>query len=72
EVFKKPQISATSSQNATTSAAIRKLNKTRPVSFFDKYFLGKELGAGHYALVKEAKNKKTGQQVAVKIFHAQQ
>ncbi len=72
EVFKKPQISATSSQNATISAAIRKLNKTRPVSFFDKYLLGKELGAGHYALVKEAKNKKTGQQVAVKIFHAQQ
>ncbi|CAI4058112.1 hypothetical protein N7582_001021 [Saccharomyces uvarum] len=72
EVFKKPQIGAASSQNAMISSTSKKIIKTKPVSFFDKYLLGKELGAGHYALVKEAKNKKTGQQVAVKIFHAQQ
>lgn len=38
-------------------------------SFFDDYILGKQLGSGHYAVVKEAKDKKTGKVVAVKIFH---
>ncbi|KAI5964213.1 DUN1 [Candida pseudojiufengensis] len=38
-------------------------------SFFDDYILGKQLGSGHYAIVKEGKNKKTGENVAVKIFH---
>ena len=38
-------------------------------SFFDDYILGKQLGTGHYAIVREAKNKQTGQIVAVKIFH---
>ncbi|CAI4057507.1 hypothetical protein SKDZ_04G1420 [Saccharomyces kudriavzevii ZP591] len=72
DVFKKPQIGAASSQNSIIGSVPKKTIKTKPVSFFDKYLLGKELGAGHYALVKEAKNKKSGQQVAVKIFHAQQ
>ncbi|EGW31134.1 uncharacterized protein SPAPADRAFT_63052 [Spathaspora passalidarum NRRL Y-27907] len=38
-------------------------------SFFDDYIIGKQLGSGHYAVVKEAKNKLTGEIVAVKIFH---
>ncbi|EMG47907.1 DUN1 DNA damage response protein kinase DUN1 [Candida maltosa Xu316] len=38
-------------------------------SFFDDYILGRQLGSGHYAVVKEAKDKKTGGTVAVKIFH---
>ncbi|KAI5962028.1 DUN1 [Candida margitis] len=38
-------------------------------SFFDDYILGKQLGTGHYAIVREAKNKQTGQVVAVKVFH---
>ncbi|CAI5759831.1 unnamed protein product [Candida verbasci] len=38
-------------------------------SFFDDYILGKRLGSGHYAIVKEAKNKTSGKTVAVKIFH---
>ncbi|RCK65194.1 DNA damage response protein kinase DUN1 [Candida viswanathii] len=38
-------------------------------SFFDDYILGKQLGSGHYAVVKEAKDKRTGKIVAVKIFH---
>lgn len=66
-VFKKPQFSFTSSQSQ-----VRKLAKLKPISFFDKYLLGKDLGSGHYAIVKEAKNKKTGDTVAVKIFHPQQ
>ncbi|KAL3232618.1 DNA damage response protein kinase DUN1 [Nakaseomyces bracarensis] len=66
-VFKKPQFSFTSSQSQ-----VRKLAKLKPISFFDKYLLGKDLGSGHYAVVKEAKNKKTGETVAVKIFHPQQ
>lgn len=38
-------------------------------SLFDDYILGKQLGSGHYAVVKEAKNRLTGEIVAVKIFH---
>ncbi|KAI3404735.2 hypothetical protein KGF56_002438 [Candida oxycetoniae] len=38
-------------------------------SFFDDYILGKQLGSGHYAVVKEAKCKRSGEVVAVKIFH---
>lgn len=65
-VFKKPQFAFTSSQNAAF-----KIMKTKPKSVFDKYILGKDLGSGHYAIVKEGKNKKTGQTVAIKIFHPQ-
>lgn len=66
-VFKKPQFTVTSSQNAAF-----KIMRTKPKSVFDKYILGRELGSGHYAIVKEGKNKKTGQAVAIKIFHPQQ
>lgn len=66
-VFKKPQFAFTSSQNAAF-----KVMKMKPKSVFDKYILGKDLGSGHYAIVKEGKNKKTGQTVAIKIFHPQQ
>ncbi|CCF60601.1 hypothetical protein KAFR_0K02450 [Kazachstania africana CBS 2517] len=66
-VFKKPSSAFTSSQNAA-----RKLAKLKVISFFDRYTLGRELGSGHYAIVKEGKNKQTGQTVAVKIFHPQQ
>ncbi|EGV65296.1 serine/threonine protein kinase [Yamadazyma tenuis] len=41
----------------------------RKRSLFDDYVLGKQLGAGHYAVVKEARNRLTGDIVAVKIFH---
>lgn len=56
-VFKKPQFSFTSSQSQ-----VRKFAKLKPLSFFDKYLLGKDLGSGHYAIVKEAKNKLQGKQ----------
>lgn len=64
-VFRKPLFS---SQN-TSKKMVR---KDQPRSFFDKYIAGAELGTGHYAVVKEAKNKQTGETVAVKIFHPQQ
>ncbi|GMM53689.1 serine/threonine protein kinase [Maudiozyma humilis] len=67
EVFKKPLFSFTSSQNA-----LKKQARQKPASVFDKYVLGKELGAGHYAIVKDGTNKQTGQAVAIKIFHPQQ
>lgn len=38
-------------------------------SFFDDYILGEQLGSGHYAVVKEATDRSTGDIVAVKIFH---
>ncbi|ODV84621.1 hypothetical protein CANARDRAFT_179548, partial [[Candida] arabinofermentans NRRL YB-2248] len=38
-------------------------------SFFDSYTLGKLLGTGHYAEVKEAIDRSTGRSLAVKIFH---
>ncbi|GAV46737.1 hypothetical protein ZYGR_0A03320 [Zygosaccharomyces rouxii] len=66
-VFKKPQMAASSSQTS-----LRKKLKLRPTSVFDKYLLERELGSGHYATVKEGINKKTGEVVAVKIFHPQQ
>ncbi|EDO17645.1 hypothetical protein Kpol_1004p19 [Vanderwaltozyma polyspora DSM 70294] len=67
DAFKKPLFGFTSSQSM-----IRKhLQKARQESVFDKYIIGKELGSGHYAIVKEGRNKKTGQSVAIKIFHPQ-
>lgn len=66
-VFKKPLFSFTSSQNA-----LKRQTRQKPTSFFDKYILGKDLGSGHYAIVKEGTDKITGQTVAVKIFHPQQ
>lgn len=40
-------------------------------SFFDEYVIGKVLGSGHYATVKEAVRKQTGESFAVKIFKPQ-
>lgn len=40
-----------------------------PRSFFDDYILGTQLGSGHYAVVKEARDRTSGDIVAVKIFH---
>lgn len=40
-----------------------------PRSFFDDYILGTQLGSGHYAVVKEARDRASGDIVAVKIFH---
>lgn len=45
--------------------------KSHIESFFDKYILtDKILGTGHYAQVKEARNKENGQVCAVKIFNS--
>lgn len=38
-------------------------------SFFDDYIMGNQLGSGHYAIVREARDRTTGDIVAVKIFH---
>lgn len=38
-------------------------------SFFDDYILQGQLGSGHYAVVKEARDRTSGDIVAVKIFH---
>jgi len=40
-------------------------------SFFDEYIIGKQLGSGHYATVKEAIKKQSGESFAVKIFKPQ-
>lgn len=37
--------------------------------FFDDYILMNQLGSGHYAVVKEARDRTSGDIVAVKIFH---
>lgn len=66
-MFKKPQIGFSSSQNS-----MRKVIRSKPTSVFDNYLIGKELGTGHYAIVKEGINKKTEEIVAIKIFHPQQ
>lgn len=66
DVFEKPKLGFGTSQNP-----LRKFAKTRPQSVFDNYVIGKELGVGHYATVKEGINKKTGQIVGIKIFHPQ-
>lgn len=57
------------SLSAVDSVDARIVGKSFKNSFFDDYILGKQLGTGHYAIVREAKNKQTGQIVAVKIFH---
>ncbi|CDO94166.1 unnamed protein product [Kluyveromyces dobzhanskii CBS 2104] len=66
-VFRKPLFSS-----QVTSKKVTRTREQQPRSFFDKYMAGKELGTGHYAVVKEARNKGTGEIVAVKIFHPQQ
>lgn len=38
-------------------------------SFYDDYILLNQLGSGHYAVVKEARDRTSGDIVAVKIFH---
>lgn len=38
-------------------------------TFFDDFILGNQLGSGHYAVVREARDRSTGDIVAVKIFH---
>lgn len=48
----------------------KKLVPIKKQSFFDFYILGGQLGSGHYAVVKEAKDRRSGDSVAVKIFHA--
>lgn len=48
---------------------IKQSPKTNGGSFFDEYIMGTQLGSGHYAIVKEARNRTTGATVAVKIFH---
>lgn len=65
-VFEKPKVGFSNSQNA-----LRRSARARPQSVFDNYVVGKELGVGHYATVKEGINKKTEQIVAIKIFHPQ-
>ena len=46
-----------------------RLKEEQKKSFFDEYILGKQLGSGHYATVREARDRRTGLPVAVKIFH---
>ncbi|CCE62607.1 hypothetical protein TPHA_0C04570 [Tetrapisispora phaffii CBS 4417] len=65
--FKKPQFGFTSSQQLKRKPQ----QKSKVLSVFDKYIVGKELGSGHYAIVKEGINKQTGKSVAIKIFHPQ-
>ncbi|KAK6199987.1 kinase-like domain-containing protein [Scheffersomyces amazonensis] len=51
----------------STETSLNKVIHKR--TFFDDYILGIQLGSGHYAVVKEAKQRSTGEIVAVKIFH---
>ncbi|CCD23354.1 serine/threonine protein kinase DUN1 NDAI_0B03190 [Naumovozyma dairenensis CBS 421] len=67
-VFKKVPANA----SRLNEGGVRKIAKPKTISFFDKYLLGKDLGSGHYATVKQGINKINGQTVAVKIFHPQQ
>lgn len=66
DAFKKPQLDF-----STTSSLLLKRHKMRWPSVFDNYIIGKELGTGHYAIVKEGINKRTEEIVAIKIFHPQ-
>lgn len=51
------------------SYILRYIDEPANSTFFDDYILGTQLGSGHYAVVKEARNRSTGETVAVKIFH---
>ncbi|CCE73110.1 Piso0_000129 [Millerozyma farinosa CBS 7064] len=48
-------------ENQVRNGAVKRLG--------DDYVLGAHLGSGHYAVVKEARNRHSGATVAVKIFH---
>ncbi|SCU89713.1 LAME_0E05094g1_1 [Lachancea meyersii CBS 8951] len=62
--FKRPTFSS--------QDVVRRPASIRKPTFFARFVLGKELGTGHYAIVKEATDKDSGDIVAVKIFHPQQ
>ncbi|CEP61506.1 serine/threonine protein kinase DUN1 LALA0_S03e04368g [Lachancea lanzarotensis] len=64
-LFKKPSLSS-------HDVLIRNTMSMRRPTFFDRFVIGKELGTGHYAIVKQATDKDSGDVVAVKIFHPQQ
>ncbi|SCU97038.1 LAFA_0G09428g1_1 [Lachancea sp. 'fantastica'] len=63
--FKKPSLSS-------QDFIIRSSAPLRRPTFYDRFVLGRELGTGHYAIVKQATDKDSGDVVAVKIFHPQQ
>ncbi|KAK6456917.1 kinase-like domain-containing protein [Scheffersomyces xylosifermentans] len=53
----------------TEDIVSKEQSKTYKKTFFEDYILGNQLGSGHYAVVKEARDRSTGDIVAVKIFH---
>lgn len=54
---------------ASSQYIFRYMSDAGKRSFFDDYILMNQLGSGHYAVVKEARDRTTGDIVAVKIFH---
>ncbi|RHY88873.1 hypothetical protein DYB37_006352 [Aphanomyces astaci] len=66
-----PLVAATSSWHVTSNESVVQTEQQkgrRTTSISDKYEVGKVIGTGGYAVVKIAKDKATGQEVAAKFF----
>ncbi|KAF0702508.1 hypothetical protein AaE_015880 [Aphanomyces astaci] len=66
-----PLVAATSSWHVTSNESVVQTEQqkgSRTTSISDKYEVGKVIGTGGYAVVKIAKDKATGQEVAAKFF----
>ncbi|RHZ09461.1 hypothetical protein DYB31_003337 [Aphanomyces astaci] len=66
-----PLVAATSSWHVTSNESVVQTEQQKgrqTTSISDKYEVGKVIGTGGYAVVKIAKDKATGQEVAAKFF----
>lgn len=64
-----PATSASANGASPTPAATTPAAEAKPEKLEDRYEIGKELGRGGFSIVKKAKNKKTGEEVAVKCIN---
>jgi len=73
-LFSKPNDAKTTNQTpqAASTETGSNTQKSKPsdklVEVSDVYIIGEELGRGAFSIVRKGKNKKTGQQVAVKTI----
>jgi len=62
-------VTTTSASEKTTAPTSAPEQTTKPTKIEEVYEIGKELGRGGFSIVKKGKNKKTGEEVAVKCIN---
>jgi len=64
-----PATNGTPANGASPTPASTPAAEAKPEKLEDKYEIGKELGRGGFSIVKKGKNKKTGDEVAIKCIN---